>query len=114
MWMLFDRLETTPGQEKAIRAEVRGLRDRAKVLKDERGRTRDDLAAAIRDEGFSEVVMGEMFARHDDVLRELRQDVVGALVRIHSVLEPEQRERLAKVIESGRRPFWGGPYRSAW
>lgn len=114
LWLLFDRLETTPGQEKVIRAEINGLRDRARLLKDERRRTRDDLASAMRDEGFNEVTMGEMFARHDDVLRELRQDAVGALVRIHDALEPEQRERLAKFLESGRRPLWGGPYRSAW
>ena len=114
MWVLFDRLDTTPGQEKAIRAEIRGLRDRAKTLRKERDRTREDLASAMRGDSFDEVVMGEMFARHDDVLRELRMDAVGALVRIHEALEPEQRGRLASFLESGRRPFWGGPYRSAW
>ena len=49
-------------------------------------------------------------ARHDEKLESLRGEIVGSLGRIHAVLEPAQRERLADIIESGlRRGF--GPYR---
>ncbi len=106
---LLDRLDLSPEQEKAVRTEVRTIIDQVGGLRDERDRTRSDLARAVRGD-FDEVVLGEMFARHDERLEKLRGDLTGALGRIHAVLEPAQRERLADLIERGlHRGF--GPYR---
>ncbi len=69
--------------------------------------TRSDLAAAFGSERLDEQRLGELFARHDELLAGARKAVVGALSKIHDVLEPKQREQLARVM--GRRGF--GPYR---
>jgi hypothetical protein len=107
---LLHRLDLTQEQEKVVRVEVRKVVDSVRGLRDERDQTRGDLARSVRGDGLDEVVLGEMFARHDEKLEGLRNEVVGALGRVHAVLEPAQRERLADLIESGlRRGF--GPYR---
>lgn len=113
-WMrwLFHRLDTTPGQEKEIARAVDELVDQVKTLRKEGKASRDDVARALRSESFDETAMGELFARHDDTLREVQKAFAGALGRIHAALEPEQRAKLAELIESGPhlRGF-GGPYR---
>jgi len=105
-----DRLDLTPAQEKVVIAEIDKLSDQLHGLRDERGKTHADLARAVRGDALDEVAFGEMFARHDERLEQLRGDVMGALGRIHAVLEPAQRERLADLLESGRGHGWG-PYR---
>lgn len=108
---LFERLDTTPGQEKVIRAEAERLRDVVYELRREVPAAGDDLGRAMRGEHFDETIFGDMFTRQDDRLRELRKEVVGSMARIHDALDEQQRKRLAEMLESGRvRPFWG-PYR---
>lgn len=112
-WMrwLFERLDTTPGQEKEIAAAVEELVGKARSLKDEGKTTRDDVAKLLRTESLDETVMGELFGRHDDRLREMQKAFADALGRIHQALEPQQREQLALLIESERGAGFGGPYR---
>jgi hypothetical protein len=71
------------------------------------------MAAAIAGEEFDEESLAGMFVRQDDLMRELRGDLAGALGRIHAALDPEQRERLAELIAKGPGAMWGGggPYR---
>ncbi len=117
MWMLLSRLDLSPAQEKVVRAEFETLKSKAESLREEGSQSRADMARAIRGEDFDEEALAGMFVRHDDRMRELREDVGRGLGRIHTVLDPAQRERLADLIERG--PFraawggaWGGPYRS--
>lgn len=111
-WMrwLFSRLDTTPGQEKEIARAVEDFVAEARVLEREGKASRDDVARALRAEALDENQLGELFSRHDDALRELQKAFATALGRIHAALEPEQRARLAELIESGPR-FGFGPYR---
>lgn len=106
---LFQRLDTTPGQEKVILSAVEELRDAGKKLRGEGRASRADVAKAMRSPGFDEVLFGEMFARHDTSVEELRKAAVGAMAKIHDALDEKQRARLADLIESGptffRRPF---------
>jgi hypothetical protein len=111
MRWLFERLDTTPGQEKEIAAAVEELVGKARSLKDEGKTTRDDVAKLLRTESLDETVMGELFGRHDDRLREMQKAFADALGRIHQALEPQQREQLALLIESERGAGFGGPYR---
>jgi uncharacterized membrane protein len=111
LWHALARLELSPAQEKVVRAEVDELKKKARSLKDEGRSARGDMARSIRGEDFEEGALAAMFIRHDDLLHGLRGDLAGALGRIHAVLDPEQRERLAELIESGRGRAWGGPYR---
>ena len=115
MWAVLARLDLTPAQEKVVRAEMDRLREKARGLKDEGAASRGDMARAVRSEIFDETALADMFVRHDDRLHDLRGEVAGALGRIHAALDPEQRERLADLIEEGPRGLWRGmrrgPYR---
>lgn len=110
---LFERLDTSPGQEKVILDAVNEVRAAGAAARGEIGKTRGDVAKAVRAASFDETLIGETFARHDSEMEAMRKALVGAMAKIHAVLDEKQRERLAEIIESGR-PFFGGfggPYR---
>ncbi len=102
---LSTRLDATPEQHHTLVDEFEQLFDKAESMRPEGKLTRLDLSAAIRAESFDAETMGEAFARQDDKLRELREALVGALARIHDVLDDGQRQRLAEIIENGPRGF---------
>lgn len=67
-WVLrrvFERLDTSPGQEKVMRQAVDDVRDEARALRDEATRTRADVARAVGAEVYDEAALREAFARHD-------------------------------------------------
>jgi hypothetical protein len=108
---LSDRLDATPAQEKVIRDATDEFRESAAKLKGEGKRTRAEVAAAFRKGHFDEVLLGELYARHDRSLEDLRKAFVGMGARIHDALDDRQRARLADLIEAGpgfwsRQPGW--------
>jgi len=105
---LFEVLDTTPGQEKVIAAAMDEMREVMGKHRGELRKSREDLARAMRSEGFDEVAMGELFARHDAALEEGRKAAVGALARVHEALDERQRERLAELFEQGPFAFGNG------
>jgi hypothetical protein len=113
---LFERLETTPGQEKVILEAADELHDAASKLKDEMRGTRADVARVVRGPAFDETLLGDVFSRHDSAIESVRKSAVGAIAKVHDALDERQRQRLADLIESGPgfgRRWSGGPYRSA-
>ena len=109
---LFERLDTTPGQERVIRAAVDDLMDGAHAARRDLDDSRKDVARALRADSFDAEAMGEAFSKHDSALGALRRTAVQSLARIHEALDERQRQRLAELIESGRGRSWHGPYRS--
>ena len=103
-------LDATPAQEKVIRAAADEFHESVSKLRGEGKRTRTDIAAAFRKGQFDEVLLGELYARHDRSLEDVRKAFVGMGARIHDALDEGQRERLATIIEEGPRA-WG---RSGW
>ena len=99
--VLSDRLEATPAQEKVIRDATDEFRESIAKLRGEGRKTRADVASTFRKGHFDEVLFGELFARHDSVLTDLRKAFVGMGARIHDALDEKQRARLADLIESG-------------
>jgi len=110
---LFSELGTSPSQEKVIVAAAEELQSTLATMRGEFGASRNDLAQAMRGESFSAEALGELFGRHDEALRKVREVATGALARVHEVLDEKQRATLASFIEQGiRRGRWGGsPYR---
>lgn len=109
---LFERLDTSPGQEKVILEAVEEVQRAGAAARGEVSKTRQDAAKAVRSASFDEALLGEVFARHDSEIESMRKAVVGSMAKIHAVLDEKQRERLAEMIESGRPFFAGfGPYR---
>ena len=109
---LFSRLDTTPGQEKVIRQAAQEIFTAMAPLRGELDDTRKDIAKAVRTGTVDEVALGELFARHDEKLREARKAFIGALAKVNEALDEDQRKRLADMLDSGGHfESFGGPYR---
>ena len=74
--------------------------ERAQAAVDDR-RSTSAFADGIAGESFDETKVGEAAALRVQTAERLRDAVVSALRRIHAVLDPEQRERLAYLIRTG-------------
>jgi Spy/CpxP family protein refolding chaperone len=98
----FERLDTTPGQEKAIMAAISDLRDNARSVREKLRGSRGEVAAAFREEEFQEDRVRAAVERHTGDLVELTDTAAQTLAKIHEALDAEQRERLARWLESGR------------
>ena len=115
---LYARLDTTPGQEREIRAAIEELRDRAKDAKSGMLETRESLGKSIAGETFDDAALEAVSARVDATSEKMKDALSSALKRVHAVLDPKQRERLADLVSRGAFGRWGrgggggGPYRS--
>lgn len=112
---LFERLATTPGQERVILDAAEAMRARVAASKDALRATAGDAAKAFRGERFDEGVMGESFAKQDEALEATQKAVFEALQKVHDALDEQQRRDFADHIErfTGAAGRWGrGPYRA--
>jgi Heavy-metal resistance len=110
-WMLrslFYRLGTSPSQEKVILDAVGALRDQTGKLWGEWQQSRSELAEVLRGEALDEARIQGAFARHDGLIAQLRQVALDGIGKVHAVLDPEQRKRLASLLEHPHR------YAGAW
>ncbi|MBK8217067.1 MAG: periplasmic heavy metal sensor [Myxococcales bacterium] len=117
MRWLFRFLDTTPGQEKVIRSALEEAFGQAWSARNEAREQRGNLAEAFR----SEALDGASFTAAREGARAAFERAEGAFVeamrKVHDVLDPMQRERLARLLDSrfGRGPLGGaggfGPYR---
>jgi Spy/CpxP family protein refolding chaperone len=110
---LFERLETTPGQERAILAALEELRENRRALREEFGQSRADVARAIEGGLVDDATLEETYARHDRTLARLRVSFNEALKKIVEALDEGQRKDLASMLE-GRRSFFGWGDGSVW
>ncbi|HEX3596850.1 MAG TPA: Spy/CpxP family protein refolding chaperone [Polyangiaceae bacterium] len=74
--------------------------ERAQAAVDNR-RSTSAFADGISGEAFDETKVAEAATLRVQTAERLRDAVVKALRRIHAVLDPEQRERLAYLIRTG-------------
>lgn len=107
---VLDRLDTTPGQEKAIRMALDDLFEQAREVKGEVKQTRGDVASAVRGDELDRARLEQVFARHDESLGKLRAAALSALGRVHETLDERQRKSLAELLESP----WGFRHRGAY
>lgn len=106
---LAEHLDASREQEKVIADAVREVRDEGGKWREEARRSRADLGKAMRSESFDEVLLGELFSRHDTAIEAMRRSAMGAMAKVHAVLDDAQRARLAELIEHG--PGFFGPSR---
>ena len=107
MRWVFERLDTSPGQEKVFVKAADDVTEAFEKLRDELSATRAAIARALRAEQFDAAAMRELHERHDALLENLRQTVRASLSQLHEALDPRQRRELADLIEHG----WGYGYR---
>jgi len=108
---LFARLDTTPGQEREIRAALEELRTRARAGRDTLRAGREGLARALRSDVLDDDALAELKTRADALGQEMQHAFEAALRRVHAILDPAQRDRLADVLAKGWRPWPTSPYR---
>ncbi len=108
---LFERLDTTPGQEKVIAAAIADLRSHAKDAKMGLAGARHDVAEALRQESFDETLLGGALSRMDNVVDDLRKSALDAFAKVHATLDERQRRVLADLVETGPRGVAAHPYR---
>ena len=104
---MLSHVRATPAQERRISEAFDEFRADVKNLGGgEARRSRKEIADALRGPTFDGVTLGEQFARHDTVIEGTRKAFVGLVARVHDTLEPEQRTRLASLVERGPRFGW--------
>lgn len=108
---LFERLDTTPGQEKVIVQAADELRSALGSAKDKLRESRSDFARVFRGGIVDEAAMADIFLKHDTLLSETRRGVVEAVRKAHEALTEEQRSEVADLIERGRRGWGRGGHR---
>ena len=103
---IFERLDTTPGQEKVILQAADELRGAFGGAKDKLRETRSDFARVFRGDAVDESTLQDIFVKHDTVISETRRTAVEAVRKAHEALTEEQRGKVADFIERGRGG-WG-------
>ncbi len=108
MWLrsIFERMATTPGQEKAIMSALEELRSHRRAVREEAERTRGDLAQAVSSGLIDDQTLDETFARHDRLLAQARVSFVEAVKKVTEALDERQRKQLAEILQ--RRGWFGG------
>ncbi|WNZ60075.1 periplasmic heavy metal sensor [Myxococcus sp. MxC21-1] len=104
---LFERLDTSPGQEKVLLKAADDVMEAFAKVRDEAGPSRTALGAALRGEHFDGAALRELFARHDVAIDNVRRTVQGALAQVHEALDPRQRRELADLLEHGFGSAYG-------
>lgn len=110
-WMLrrlFERLDTTPGQEKVIVEAVDQVEQNGRAAKDAFFGGRIDLGRAMRGEHFDTAAVNAAFDKQQEAVDAFKKSVLENMQKIHEALTPEQRQAAAELIESGPRALHGG------
>lgn len=97
----FEALDTSPGQEKAIRAALGELRNSFSELRPELEATRAQLAQTVGGEQFDAAAFEATLERQAASLARMAPVASRALGQIHDALDTDQRRRLARLIETG-------------
>ena len=101
LYGLFRRLDTTPGQEKAIVEQMDGLRERLSEARGELIAARRELAAVLGGEVLDAAALDAAFRRGNELFGKFGRDVQAALTGVHEALDLEQRRQLAELLADG-------------
>jgi uncharacterized membrane protein len=101
MYRAFEALDTSPGQEKAIRGALAELRGSLAGLRPELDATRARLAQTLNSEQFDAAEVEASVQSQLASLGRIGPALSRALGQVHEALDPDQRRRLARFIEAG-------------
>ncbi len=110
-WMLrrlFERLDTTPGQEKVILEAVDQVEQNGRAAKEAFFGGRVDIGRAMRGEHFDTSTVNGAFEKQQAAVDAFKKTVVENMQKIHEALTPEQRQLAGALIENGPRARHGG------
>jgi Spy/CpxP family protein refolding chaperone len=109
-------LDARPEQRDALADVMKELRDDLEPLRETLGRSRSAFAEALRGDDPAPPAVDAAFEMHEDALKTAQRALGDAFAKVHAILDPDQRERLARALErggrcGGGRRFAFGPYR---
>jgi hypothetical protein len=104
LYRVLEELDTSPGQEKVIRAVVAQLRGSLGELRPGLDETRRQLATSVRGEQFDGTSLEAALEGQAHELVKAARSIAASLGKVHDALDPDQRRRLARLIEIG--PGW--------
>jgi Spy/CpxP family protein refolding chaperone len=109
---VFQRLDTSPGQEKVFVQAADDVAAAFGKLRGEMEASRTAVARAMRGEQFDAGALRELTERQEAQFADVREVLRTSLARIHEALDPRQREDLADLIEHGPGLRDAGPHAS--
>ena len=101
LYRAFEELDTSPGQEKAIRSALGELRSSLGELRPDLRAVRTQLAQTLSAEQFDRPQFEASLDRQVQAFGRVGPLVAHTLGQIHEALDPDQRRRLARFIEAG-------------
>jgi hypothetical protein len=105
LYHLLDRLDTTPGQDKAILGAIDDFQDSAREARQGLGDLRKQIAEAFRNEHFDETAFTAIFDEPLRRMQTLRDELTKNAATVHEALNQKQREQVADLVGSTTR--WG-------
>ena len=97
----FVRLDTTPGQEKAIIALIESGRDEVRGRRKELAEVRREIAALIASEALDRTELDARIAVAERVFARMGETFSRTLVGVHEVLDERQRRILSELLADG-------------
>jgi heavy-metal resistance protein len=101
LYRLFQELDTSPGQEKAIRGAVLELRRSLGELRPRFDAARSQVANALRGDSFDALGVEASLEGQTRELGRAGSALTATLAKVHEALDPDQRRRLARFVEMG-------------
>jgi hypothetical protein len=100
LYRLFEELDTSPGQEKAIRSALDELRQGLAALRPRLKEARRSMAAALASDAFDAEAAARALDAPLDGVSQGRGAFVSAFAKVHEALDADQRRRLARFVEA--------------
>lgn len=101
---LVDKIENELALEAAQKEELQDIVQEVKVklsdLAQKRQAGHQEITALVRRETITQADLNEMMERRHKKMEELADFAGQEFIRFHTMLSPEQREKLATIIES--------------
>jgi len=101
LYRVFERLDATPAQERAIREAMSKLDAQAEEAKQAHAEARKAVAAALKSAVVTPESLQELDVAHAKRLDGVRDAVAAAVGEVHAALDEKQRTVLADAIEAG-------------
>jgi Spy/CpxP family protein refolding chaperone len=95
---LFEQLDTTPGQEKAIMKSLETLQEQLASGRGELGAARKELAQALGGDVLDQSALTSALSKVDGLFDKARTELTHSLTEVHTALDGKQRKLLAELI----------------
>jgi len=98
---LFERLDTSPRQERTILEAMDKFWDHLTEGRGELSAVRKQVAQVLASDQLDEGALSAALERVEDLIAKTKQELASVLTEVHSSLDSEQRKELADILSAG-------------